>query len=172
MWARFRLAVALMILLLGLTGTLAAQEVAQRRGNTPSPSPATQPPPAESNGQQPPSLEITVGAEGASVFAAGVDAQELLIRLARETGIRLIVDDTVRRTVTINLVNMPITRILEIIAAAHGRSYREANGIFMVSEGIPRSPSFYLLSDIDAITTQYAPAPNAKSLRQCFCRIM
>ncbi|MGQ9737805.1 MAG: hypothetical protein ACUVRT_07810 [Armatimonadota bacterium] len=167
MWTRFRLAVAL-ILLLGLTGTLLAQEIAQRRGNTPSPSIATQPPPVESNGQQPPSLEITAGAEGVSVFAVSVDAQELLTRLARETGIRLIVDDTVRRTVTINLMNMPITRILEIIAAAYGLSYREVNGIFMISEGIPRSPSSYLLSDIDAITTQYVLAPNAKSLLPVF----
>lgn len=167
MWTRFRLAVAL-ILLFGLTGTLLAQEVAQRRGNTPSPSTATQPPPVESSGQQPPSLEITAGAEGVSVFAVSVDAQELLTRLARETGIRLIVDDTVRRTVTINLVNMPITRILEIIAAAYGLSYREVNGIFMISEGIPRSPSSYLLSDIDAITTQYVLAPNAKLLLPVF----
>lgn len=102
------------------------------------------------------------------VFAVSVDAQELLTRLARETGIRLIVDDTVRRTVTINLVNMPITRILEIIAAAYGLSYREVNGIFMISEGIPRSPSSYLLSDIDAITTQYVLAPNAKLLLPVF----
>ncbi|MEJ5250361.1 MAG: type II secretion system protein GspD [Chthonomonadetes bacterium] len=160
MWVWNRFAVAL-VLLFGLTGTLLAQENGQPGGNGPSP-------PVQNNGQQLPSLQITAGAEGVSVFAAGVDAQELLTRLARETGIRLIVDDTVRRTVTINLVNMPVTRILEVIAAAYGLSYREVNGIFMISEGIPRSPSSYLLSDIDTITTQYVLAPNAKSLLPVF----
>ncbi len=157
---------AFVLLLLALMHPLPAQEIAQRRPNAPAPS-AAQPAAVENNNQLP-SLEVTVGAEGVSVFAAGVDAQELLTRLARETGIRLIVDDTVRRTVTINLVNMPVTRILEVIAAAYGLSYREVNGIFMVSEGIPRSPSSYLLSDIDSITTQYVLAPNAKSLLPVF----
>lgn len=167
MCTRIRI-LAVALLIVGLTGTIYAQEVAQRRGNSPSPA-AAQPSSPENNGQpQQPSLEVTVGTEGVSVFAVGVDAQELLTRLAKETGIRLIVDDTVRRTVTINLVNMPVTRILEIIAAAYGLSYREVNGIFMLSEGIPRSPSSYLLSDIDTITTQYVLAPNAKSLLPVF----
>lgn len=125
------------------------------------------PAPPEANGQQS-SLEITAGPEGVSVFAVGVDAQELLTRLARETGVRLIVDDTVRRTLTISFANKPVTQILEMIAAAYGLSYREVNGIFMFSEGIPRSPSSYLLSDIDSITTQYVLAPNAKSLLPVF----
>lgn len=167
MWTRIRL-FAVALLIAGLVQHLQAQEVAQqRRGNSPAPV-ATQPQPVENGGQQQPSLEVIAGPEGVSVFAVGVDAQELLTRLAKETGIRLIVDDTVRRTVTINLVNMPVTRILEIIAAAYGLSYREVNGIFMVSEGIPRSPSSYLLSDIDTITTQYVLAPNAKSLLPVF----
>jgi len=38
----------------------------------------------------------------------------------------------------------------------------------MVSEGIPKSPSSYLLSDIDAISTRYVLAPNAKSLLPIF----
>jgi type IV pilus assembly protein PilQ len=167
MWTWVRILVVAPTLLVGLMPPAHAQEMAQRRGNSPAPI-AVQPPAPEDNPQPPSSLEVTVGAEGVSVFAAGVDAQELLTRLAKETGIRLIVDDTVRRTVTINLVNMPVTRILEIIAAAYGLSYREVNGIFMFSEGIPRSPSSYLLSDIDTITTQYVLAPNAKSLLPVF----
>jgi type II secretory pathway component GspD/PulD (secretin) len=166
MWRRIRNWGVTLLLLLELLTTLSAQEVAQRRGNLAPPA-APPAPPVENTTVQP-SLEVSAGPDGVSVFAVGVDAQELLTRLARETGIRLIVDDTVRRTVTINLVNMPVTRILEIIAAAYGLSYREVNGIFMLSEGIPRSPSSYLLSDIDTITTQYVLAPNAKSLLPVF----
>ncbi|MDW8290383.1 MAG: hypothetical protein RMM06_06635 [Armatimonadota bacterium] len=160
----YRLYVAVMVLVILFASSVVAPQPAPRRGNPPQPAP----PPAENGAPQQSSLEVIVGEEGVSVFAVGVDAQELLTRLARETGIRLIVDDTVRRTVTINLVNMPVTRILEIIAAAYGLSYREVNGIFMLSEGIPRSPSSYLLSDIDSITTQYVLAPNAKSLLPVF----
>ncbi|MGC8785411.1 MAG: type II secretion system protein GspD [Armatimonadota bacterium] len=166
MWTRIRI-LAVALLIVGLTGTIDAQEVAPRRATPPFPTAAQSPSP-ESNGQQQPTLEVTAGPEGVSVFAVGVDAQELLTRLAKETGVRLIVDDTVRRTVTINLVKLPVTRILEVIAAAYGLSYREVNGIFMLSEGIPRSPSSYLLSDIDTITTQYVLAPNAKSLLPVF----
>ncbi len=166
MWTRLCSFAVNLLVLVGLLTTLSAQEVAQRRGTSPAPAPPSSPP-VENNVAQP-SLEVAAGPEGVSVFAVGVDAQELLTRLAKETGIRLIVDDTVRRTVTINLVNMPVTRILEIIAAAYGLSYREVNGIFMLSEGIPRSPSSYLLSDIDTITTQYVLAPNAKSLLPVF----
>jgi type II secretory pathway component GspD/PulD (secretin) len=38
----------------------------------------------------------------------------------------------------------------------------------MVSEGIPRSPSSYLLSDIDAIPTKYVDAANARNLLPVF----
>lgn len=152
-------------LLLSFSPILKAQEFGPRGfggfGAPPRP-PAPQPDPT------PAVLEVTVGPEGVSVIAVGVGVQELLTRIAKETGIRVIVDDTIRRTVTVSLVNKQVTQILEIIAAAYGLSYREVNGIFMLSEGIPRSPSSYLLSDIDTITTQYVLAPNAKSLLPVF----
>ncbi len=113
-------------------------------------------------------IDIRVSEEGVSIHAVNVDAHELFMKLAESTGLRLIVDDTVRRTITLNLVNRRVSEVLEILMAVYGLSYREVNGIFMVSEGIPRSPSSYLLSEIDAITTQYVLAPDAKQLLPVF----
>lgn len=113
-------------------------------------------------------IQVTPGTEGVTLHAVGVDAQEVLTTLGRKTGLRLIVDDTVRRTVTVHFVNKKATEILEAIVAAYGLSCREVHGIYMISEGIPRSPSSYLLSDIAAISTQYVLAPDAKSLLPVF----
>ena len=113
-------------------------------------------------------LEITVGDEGVSVFAVNVDAHELFTTLAEKTGHRVIVDDTVERTITVNLRNRPCQDIIDNIVGAYGFACREMDGVCMISEGIPRSPSSYLLSDIDTISTQYVMAQNAKSLLPVF----
>ncbi len=126
--------------------------------------------PANGEAARPPQdpIQITSGPEGVSLFAVSADAHELFTRLARETGFKIIVDDTIRRNITVNLVNKKVSEILDHIVGAYGFSSRQVNGIFMVSEGIPKSPSSYLLSDIDAISTQYVLAPNAKSLLPIF----
>jgi type IV pilus assembly protein PilQ len=123
---------------------------------------------SEKAASEQPKVQIGIGPEGVSLHAVSVDAHEVLTTLARRTGFRVIVDDTVRRSVTVHFVNRKASEILNAIVAAYGLSCKEVNGIFMVSEGIPRSPSSYLLSDIDAISTQYVLAPNAKSLLPVF----
>jgi type IV pilus assembly protein PilQ len=129
---------------------------------------AQDPAPQEPAAKQAPKIQIEVAPEGVSLYAVSVDAHEVLTALAKKTGLRIIVDDTVRRSVTVHLVNKKATEILDAIVATYGLSCKEVHGIFMVSEGIPRSPSSYLLSDIDAISTQYVLAPNAKSLLPVF----
>jgi len=129
---------------------------------------SAQAPPAQASAPAEDKVRIEIGPSGVSMHAVAVDASEALIKLARRTGLRLIVDDTVRRTVTVHFTDKKATEILDAIVAAYGLSCKEVNGIFMVSEGIPRSPSSYLLSDIDAISTQYVLAPNAKSLLPVF----
>lgn len=114
------------------------------------------------------SIDVRVGAEGVSLYAVSADAHEVLTRLAQQTGMKIIIDDSVRREITVNLINKPATDILANIVAAYGLSSREVNGIHIVSEGIPTSPSSYLLSDIDTIRTKYVLAPNAKSLLPVF----
>ncbi len=155
--------VILASLILANTGW-SAQQRRTRRQPTP-----TQP----SKGQSPArigegTLKITVGDEGVSLFAMGVDAHELLMALAKETGHPIIVDDTVKRAITVNLRNRSSQDIIDNIVSAYGFAFREVDGICMISEGIPKKPSSYLLSDIDTISTQYVVASQAKSLFPVF----
>lgn len=113
-------------------------------------------------------VRVEVEPEGVSLHAVNLDAHLVLTALARKTGLKLVIDDTVRRNVTVHFVRKKATEILDAIVAAYGLSCKEVNGIFMISEGIPRGPSSYLLSDIDAISTQYVLAPHAKSLLPVF----
>jgi len=115
------------------------------------------------------SLDIQVGPQGVSVFAVGVDAAELFVALGEKTNTKIIVDDLVNRKITVNLVNHKPADIISDIAAAYGLSaVQQDNGVFMISEGIARNPSSYLLTDIGSITTKYVLAPNAKGLLPVF----
>jgi len=160
-------AAALAVLLIGLP-VAAAQE-----GPPPAPSAGSEPQPAAGNQGAPAApaegdLQIEVTPEGISAYAVGVDAHLFLATLARKTGLRLIVDDTVRRKLTVNFRQAKVMGIIDDIVTAYGLACSEVNGVFMVSEGIPRTPSSYLLSDIDSIQTQYVLPSRAKALLPVF----
>jgi type IV pilus assembly protein PilQ len=120
-----------------------------------------------------PELEITKSERGISVHAVGVQADELFTKLAREAGVGIIVDDTVgrrqgdkftSRQITLNLTNKKINEIIEYVCTAYGLSHSQVGKVFMISEGIPKNPSSYLMSDIDSVTTAYVLSSKAKSL--------
>ena len=120
-----------------------------------------------------PAAEITVGDQGISVYAEGVQADELFTKLARQSGVGIIVDDTVgsrqgdkftSRRITLNLANKKISEIIESICTTYGLSHSKVGNVFMISEGIPKNPSSYLMSDIESVTTEYVLASKAKSL--------
>ncbi len=122
-------------------------------------------------------LEITVNANGVSVYAMNTQADELFTKLARQTGIGIIIDDTVgrrdngkftSRVITVNLTNKKVSEIIEKICTAYGLSYSRTGDVFMISEGIPKNPSSYLMSDIDSVTTEYVVSSRAKSLLPVF----
>ena len=113
-------------------------------------------------------ISITVSDEGVSVFAVSADAHELLSELARETDLPIIVDDTVDRKITVNLVDKQPREILDSIVDTYGLSFAEVDGIYIFSEGIPNSPSSYLLSNIGCYTTQYVAAAKARELMPAF----
>ncbi|MFW5867659.1 MAG: type II secretion system protein GspD, partial [Armatimonadota bacterium] len=114
------------------------------------------------------SVSITMEDEMVSVFAVNADAHDVLSTLASETDLPIIVDDTVDRKITLNLVNQPPRDILATIVDTYGLSFAEVDGIFIFSEGIPNSPSSYLLSDIGSYTTQYVSAAQARDLMPAF----
>lgn len=112
--------------------------------------------------------EISGDDQALSVFAVSADAQELLTALAEKAGLRLVVDDTVSRRITVNILRKPARQIIGDIVSAYGLSTADVDGVTMISEGIPRSPSSYLLSDISTIPTKYVDANNARNLLPVF----
>lgn len=122
-------------------------------------------------------LEITTTPQGVSVYAVSVQADELFTKLARATNVGIIIDDTVgrrdggkftSRLITVNLTNKKVGEIVEKICTAYGLSYSLVGQIFMISEGIPKNPSSYMMSDIDCVTTEYVVSSRAKSLLPVF----
>jgi type II secretory pathway component GspD/PulD (secretin) len=111
---------------------------------------------------------VTADGGALSVFAVSVDAAELFTAIAEKAGLKLVVDDQVSRKITVNLQKKPARAILESIVSAYGLSSAEVDGVVMISEGIPKSPSSYLLSDIASIPTRYVNAANARSLLPVF----
>lgn len=113
-------------------------------------------------------MKVEGDAAAMSVFAVGVDAPKLLTAIAARAGLNLVVDDTVSRLITISVTGKPAREIIASIAGAYGLAAADVGGVTLVSEGIPRSPSSYLLSDIDQISTKYVDAQNARNLLPSF----
>ncbi len=113
-------------------------------------------------------MEVTGDAASMAVFAVGVDAAKLLTAIAARANLNLVVDDTVSRLITISVKGKPAREIIASITGAYGMAAAEVGGVTLVSEGIPRSPSSYLLSDIDQISTKYVDAQNARNLLPSF----
>ena len=111
---------------------------------------------------------ITGTPDRLSVFAVAVDAPELLTAIAAKADLKLLIDDEVSRKLTVNFVGRPAIQIVRDITVAYGLGFAEIDGIFMVSEGIPRTPGSYLLSDIESVSTKYVDAANARNLLPVF----
>ncbi len=113
-------------------------------------------------------LEIEPAPHGWTVYAVNVNAHELLTTFAAQAHLPLIVDDTVKRNLTINVVDKPAPEILQVIVDAYGFSWAEVEGIHIISQGMPRTPSSYLLSDIASVTTKYVAPDQARKLFPLF----
>jgi len=124
---------------------------------------------AETGEQAAAEPEIAVTTAGVTVHAVDVYAHLLFTRLAEKARLQVVVDDAIKnRKVTVHLTGKSPREVLKYIVSAYGFSAGEVNGVHMISEGIPRKPSSYLLSDIKSIPTQYVQASNAKSLLPVF----
>jgi len=137
-------------------------------GGEPASAKASEPAPAEES-----VIDISTGDAGITIHALAAQADELLTKLARAANVGIIVDDTVghrqdgkftSRKITINLINKSITEIIECICTAYGLSHSQSGKVFMISEGIAKNPSSYLMSDIASVTTEYVLSSKAKSL--------
>jgi len=112
--------------------------------------------------------EITKSPRGWTLHAKNVDAHELLTAFAAAAHLALLVDDTVKRKITIHLSDKTEAEIISTIVDAYGFSWAQIDGVHIISEGMPKTPSSYLLSDIASITTKYVAPAQAKQLLPIF----
>ena len=112
--------------------------------------------------------EITKSLRGWTLHARNVDAHELLTTFAAAAHLALLVDDTVKRKLTLHLVDKTEAEIISTIVDAYGFSWAQLDGVHIISEGMPKTPSSYLLSDIASITTKYVAPAQAKQLLPIF----
>jgi type II secretory pathway component GspD/PulD (secretin) len=114
-------------------------------------------------------LQVDESEHGWTVHAVNADCHELLTTFAAKAHLPLIVDDTiVKRKLTIHLVDKPALEVLTVIVDAYGFCSAEVDGVHIVSEGMPSSPSSYLLSDIASVTTKYVSPAQAQQLLPVF----
>lgn len=119
-------------------------------------------------GEAPGKLEIDKSPRGWTLHALNSDAHELLTSFAAAAHLPLLVDDTVKRKITIHLADKTETEILTTIVDAYGFSWAQIEGVHIISEGMPKTPSSYLLSDIASVTTKYVAPAQAKQLLPIF----
>jgi type II secretory pathway component GspD/PulD (secretin) len=114
------------------------------------------------------SYRLAGTADKLDLSAVSVDLQELITAIADRAQVPVVIDDVVSRRVTLNITGRDARRVITDIAHAYGLAIADVNGVTMISEGIPRSPSSYLLSDIRSIPTRYVNAANARNLLPVF----
>ncbi|MCD6351745.1 MAG: type II secretion system protein GspD [Armatimonadetes bacterium] len=118
--------------------------------------------------EEEPQVTITPTEHGWTLHAVNADAHEVLTSFAREAGLKLIVDDTVKRKLTIHILDRPAAKVIDLIVDAYGLSLGEVNGVQIISEGMPKNPSSYLLSEIASVTTKYVAPAQAQKLLPVF----
>ncbi len=113
-------------------------------------------------------LYIAPAEHGWTIDAISVDADDLLTSFAAKTHLQVIVDDTVKRQITMHILDKPALDVLNVIVDAYGLSMANEDGVYMISEGLPNSPSSYLRSDIASVTTRYVSPGQALQMLPVF----
>lgn len=78
-----------------------------------------------------------------SLYALNVDLRRLVHELGRQTGARILVDESVERRVTVNLPRMRVEGLLEGIADGYGLALEDRGGQYVFSKGIPVNVATY-----------------------------
>lgn len=119
---------------------------------------------------EPEALRVECAEGRATVYASGVDIHQFFAALAQKAGLNIAVDDAVQRRVTVNLFDLAPGEVLERVSAAYALGWRVEDGVYMISEGIPRDLSTYRETVTEMIPMQYVPAAKASALLPRFLR--
>jgi type II secretory pathway component GspD/PulD (secretin) len=113
-------------------------------------------------------LRVTYADGLLSVTATKADIQELLGKIAEETGVNLAADDAVDGEANLHLQDLPTAEILEAIAGAYGLALSNIDGVYMFSRGVPQDLAAYRLSGTKSFPLRYTRAKDASGLLPTF----
>jgi type II secretory pathway component GspD/PulD (secretin) len=101
-----------------------------------------------------------------TVRAVGADIHEVVARIARAGGINAAVNDSVKRNVSLNVVDTPPQVLLQGLAAGYGLALSRVGDVEMLSEGVlkERDLATYNRSATSSFPITYLEASEAASL--------
>lgn len=126
----------------------------------------TEPPPPTEMG--PPLEEIPLEQRPITNVFVDTDIRQVLYTVAAQAGTNILVDDTVRGYVSIDLQNVPLEKALEMILAPGGYTFARMDGYYLVGSPDPRNPTFPKLSNTESVQLKYLDAEVASKLLSDF----
>lgn len=92
------------------------------------------------------------------------DIREALNELSLQTGVNIIYDETITGMVTLDLVDVPLERALQLILLKGGYFYQQMDDIYLVGVADPRGSTFRYLAESETINLQHLTAVQVQEL--------
>jgi len=106
-------------------------------------------------------LSLEPGPDGTfSLYALNLDLRRLTHELGRQAGVRIVVDESVTRYITVSLPEMTPPELLRSIAAGYGLALEDQGGQYVLSKGLPANVATYETNVTQVVTLQHL-APEA-----------
>lgn len=121
------------------------------------------PPPVEIPVVKPPPEQRLI----TNVFV-DTDIREILYTVAAQAEVNILVDDTVRGYITVDLMEVPLEKTLRMILAPGGYIFVKIEDYYLVGSSDPRNPTFPKLSHTESIQLNYLDAEAASNLLSDF----
>lgn len=99
-----------------------------------------------------------------SPSAVDYDVRQVIADLSAQSGIPLLMDDSLNGTVTITATNVPLPDALEKILLPLGGTFRWMNGYYLIGSSDPKTPTYAALSDTHLFRPKYMKAVDLKKL--------
>jgi type II secretory pathway component GspD/PulD (secretin) len=96
------------------------------------------------------------------------DIRQAIADVAAQSGVSIIVDETVQGMITLEIVDLPLEQCLRRMLSPFGFTFRKMDGYYLVGSAYPDSPSFAALSVTEMIPLNYLRAKDAQSLLSRF----
>ena len=101
-------------------------------------------------------------------FVSGIfydtDLREIIRNIAAQTGITIVMDDTVRGTVSVEFDQVPVEEALTQILSPQGYSFRKIDNYYVISSGEIFYPAFKSISITKIIKPRYLDVSMVKKL--------